>query len=108
MALGQARSALGPTHLGGERMDTFDRDIQRLGALSQNPETHEAFLELYQELLERTYTEMVRVANTDKLLAGEYRARGEMLKAILERQLDFLGLAWPPPREQEGGQGKMN
>ncbi len=79
-------------------MDGFDSQIQRLGTLALNHDTAEEFMDLYKRLLEDTYTEMHRVANTDKLFAGEYRARAEMLKGLLEAQLAFFGAKWPAPR----------
>ena len=79
----------------------FQQDIQHLGLLAGSEENLEAFNNIYQQVLERNYNEMLNPQNIDKLLAGTYKARAEMLKALLQRQLDFFNLKWPEPKGQD-------
>jgi hypothetical protein len=73
----------------------FQQDIQRLGLLSGDADKLEAFNAEYQRILEDNYTAMMQCRNVDKLLACVFRSRAEMLKALLERQLENFGLKWP-------------
>lgn len=82
------------------RLDSFDRDVRQLGALSQNHDTKAAFEDLYLRVLTDTYNDMVRVANTDKVLAGEYTSRARILETLLRRQCAFFGMTWPAQREK--------
>ncbi len=70
----------------------FQETIQCLGLLSQSEESFDRFIIVYQQALEDNYNQMMQCRNVDKLLAGVHRARAEMLKAILQRQLDHFGL----------------
>jgi hypothetical protein len=79
----------------------FQEDIQKLNLLSGNKDNLEAFIEVYRQALETVYNAMMQCRNVDKLLAGEYRARGELLKTMLQSQLAQVGLSWP-------GEGKQN
>lgn len=73
----------------------FQADIQRLNLLSGNADTLEAFTKEYERILTENYNSMMQCRNVDKLLKGIYRHRASMLKAMLQRQLDHLGLTWP-------------
>jgi hypothetical protein len=78
--------------------DQFTTDLNTLSMLGCNEATAEAFATLYRRIVERTYTAMCMVRNTEALTSGEYTARGQMLKAILQRQVEWAGLEWPEPR----------
>jgi hypothetical protein len=73
----------------------FQQDIQRLNLLSGNEDTLEAFTKEYERILTENYNSMMQCRNVDKLLEGIYRHRAEILKAMLQRQLDHFGLEWP-------------
>jgi hypothetical protein len=73
----------------------FQATIQRIGLLSGSEENMEGFIEAYRQAIEDTYNAMMQVKNVDKLLEGIYQQRAEILKAMLQRQLDHFGLEWP-------------
>jgi hypothetical protein len=78
--------------------DPFDKDINTLNLLACNHETLEAFENLYKKMIETVYNDMHLIKNTERLLLKEYRAKGEMLKTIMKRQVDFMGIEWPEDR----------
>jgi len=79
----------------------FQETIQCLGLLSQNENNFDGFITVYQQALEDNYNQMMQCRNVDKLLAHVYQSRAEMLKTLLQRQLDYFGLTWPESRGQK-------
>jgi len=71
--------------------DTFDQDLQTLGMLALDHNAVDEFTTLYQELLERTFNDMMDPTNAQLLAEGVFKRRGEQLKAILHEEVRFLG-----------------
>ena len=79
--------------MGTETIDTeFQATIQRLGLLSTNAENVEGFIKVYSQAILDTHIAMIQVENVDKLRQGIYHHRILMLKAMLQRQFDLLGM----------------
>jgi endonuclease III len=84
----------------------FQATIQRIGLLSGSEENMETFIEAYRQAIEDTYNSMMQVRNIDELLEGVYRQRAEMLKAMLQRQIDHFGLEWPDTTIKPASSGR--
>jgi hypothetical protein len=81
----------------------FQQDVHRLGLLSGSADTLDAFTTEYKRVLESNYNQMMKCANVEKVLSGVYKSRAEILKELLQQQLNHFGLAWPEPRARVQG-----
>jgi hypothetical protein len=75
--------------------EQFQKDISALHLLAQNDESLDEFCAFGLKILTQLYNEMSQVRNTDKLLTGQIKARGQMIKTIVELKLQSLGMTWP-------------
>lgn len=77
---------------------SFSATIQTLSLMIGNKDMVDEFVELYMKTLEDVRDDMCEVKNTMKTATGLYTARGEMLKTILHKQLEALGV--DPPQQK--------
>jgi hypothetical protein len=88
--------------------DQFGVSLDTLNRLACNHETALEFMDLYQRILGRLYTEMALVRNCERLVSGEFTAKGQELKVILQKHCQFMGLEWPEKNFSPGGVGGGN
>jgi hypothetical protein len=79
----------------------FEQDLNSLHLLGQDEQNLDAFCDFGLKMLTQIYNQMMRVANSDKVLSGQFRAQGEMVKAIVQLKLESLNLEWPE-RQKKG------
>lgn len=68
----------------------FSQRLGMLALMQGNRETIDAFVNGYRELMTDVYNEMMQLRNIEKVRTGVYTAHGEMLKALLQQQIDYL------------------
>lgn len=73
----------------------FQSTVNHINLLSFDKDKLDGFIEVYLQAVEDIYNEMYQIRNFDKVLEGVYRARAEMLKTMLQRQITYFGLEWP-------------